>query len=62
MAIHEILETDGDLQRLIVGNPSRGELDAYMDDRSIRTLLSDGVSRAVSGDTTIEEVVRVVNN
>ncbi len=62
MAIHEILETDADLQRLIVGNPSRTELDAHLAESGVETLLRDGVARAITGDTTVEEVVRVVNS
>jgi type IV pilus assembly protein PilB len=62
MAIHEILETDAELQRLIVANPSRSDLDAYMESRGVESLLHDGVQRAIDGDTTVEEALRVVNS
>ncbi len=62
MAIHEILETDPGLQRLIVANASRSDLDEYLAARGIQTLLQDGVDRALAGETTVEEAVRVVNS
>jgi len=62
MAIHEILETEPELQRLIVSNPSRSELDAYMQGRGVKTLLSDGIERAIAGQTTVEEALRVVSS
>jgi len=61
LAVHEILETDPDLQKLIVQSPSRDVLDDYVRERGFPTLLSDGISRVVSRATTLEEVLRVVN-
>ena len=57
----EIIECDSDLQRLIVANPSREELDSYVRRRGTRTLQRDGIDRAVEGATTVEEVLRVVS-
>jgi type IV pilus assembly protein PilB len=64
MAIHEILETDADLQQLIVANANapRSELDEHIASRGIKTLLNDGIERALEGQTTVEEVVRIVNS
>jgi type IV pilus assembly protein PilB len=59
--IHEIIECDPDLQRLIVANPSRTDLDAYVRERGIDTLLNDGIARALSGQTTLEEMLRAVS-
>jgi len=61
LAIHEILECDQDLQALIVSNPSRNELDAYIARHEIRTLLSDGLERAQRCETSLEEVLKAVN-
>lgn len=61
MGNHEILNVDTELQRLIMTNPSRDELSAYVQSRGIKTLLDDGLERAREGETTIEEVNRVVN-
>jgi len=62
MAIHEILESDAGLQKLIVSNPSRDELDAHLREREIRTIVQDGIERVMAGETAIEEVLRVLNS
>ncbi|MFW2374798.1 MAG: ATPase, T2SS/T4P/T4SS family [Gammaproteobacteria bacterium] len=61
MAIHEILQTDEALQRLIVSNPSRDELNAYLQERKLKTLFDDGLDRVLNNVTTIEEIARVIN-
>lgn len=61
MGVHEIIETNDDLQRLIITGPSRDELTQYMQSNNIRTLFDDGLNRALEGKTTLEEVSRVVN-
>ena len=60
-AIHEFIECDPDLQRLIVSNPSRRELDAFLKQQDHASLEKDGFQRALEGGTTVEEVLRVVN-
>ncbi len=61
MGIHEVLDSDEALQRLITANASREELTAYLRKRHIRTLFHDGMDHVRSGETTIEEVSRVIN-
>ena len=60
-AIHEIIACDAELQRLIVSNPSRDELDEYLQSRDHRSMRADGLERALQGESTVEEVLRVVN-
>ena len=62
MGIHEVLEADAQLQDLIIGNPTRDELEHYMKVADHKTLFNDGLERVVAGHTTIEEVSRVVNS
>ncbi len=62
LGIHEIIEVDQDLQKLIIANPSRDNLTGYLDDHKIRLLFDDGLDRALEGKTTIEEISRVINN
>jgi type IV pilus assembly protein PilB len=62
VAIHELVECDADLQRLIVSSPSRDELDRYLVGRGHRSMRDDGMARALRGESTIEEVLRVVNS
>jgi type IV pilus assembly protein PilB len=61
LAIHESLRIDADLQRLIVSNPSRDELDAYLASRGITSLFADGIERAKRQLTTVEEIGRVIS-
>ena len=62
MAIHEVLQANDDLQKLIVSNPSRDELNAYLKENNIKGLFDDGLDRVLKGATTIEEVARVINS
>jgi type IV pilus assembly protein PilB len=61
LGIQEILISDAELQSLIMSNPSRDELSAYVHRRGIKTLFDDGMERVRAGLTTIEEVSRTVN-
>ncbi|MFK7816840.1 MAG: ATPase, T2SS/T4P/T4SS family [Gammaproteobacteria bacterium] len=61
IGIYESLKIDTELQQLIITNPSRDQLDAYIEGQRIKTLFADGLKRVREGVTTIEEVTRVVN-
>jgi type IV pilus assembly protein PilB len=62
IGIHEIIETDTDLQRLIIANASRDELTDYLQQHDVKLLFEDGLDRVLEGSTTIEEIWRVVNS
>ncbi len=57
--LHEVLVSDGKLQRYMLTSPGRDELAAYIREAGIRTLFDDGVERVLAGETTLEEVLRV---
>ncbi|HLF10431.1 MAG TPA: ATPase, T2SS/T4P/T4SS family [Gammaproteobacteria bacterium] len=61
MGIHETLRTDAALQRLIISNPGRDELTAFLKERKMKTLFDGGLDRVRAGLTTIEEVTRVIS-
>jgi type IV pilus assembly protein PilB len=61
IAMHEILEADGELQKLMIGNPSRDALERYIREHDLKTLFDDGLDRVLQGQTTIEEVMRAIN-
>ncbi|MEZ5542669.1 MAG: ATPase, T2SS/T4P/T4SS family [Pseudomonadota bacterium] len=61
MGIHEVLASDEALQRLITTNPGRDELNAYLRERGFHTLFLDGLEHVRNGETTIEEIARVIN-
>ena len=62
MGIHEIIETNPELQRLIIANASRDDLTDYLSGHDIKLLFDDGIDRVREGKTTIEEIWRVVNS
>ena len=60
LGIHEILDTDEDLQRLVTTNPGRDELAAYLRQRDFHSLFDDGLRHVRARETTIEEISRVI--
>ena len=61
LAIHEMLETDEALQRLIVSEPSRDDLSDYLKKQGVRNMFQDGLQRVREHKTTIEELARVTS-
>jgi type IV pilus assembly protein PilB len=61
MGIHEAIETDTDLQSLIMSSPGRDDLTAFLKNRGVVSLFDDGMERVVEGLTTIEEVSRSIS-
>ena len=61
IAIHEALETNAELQRLIVSNPSKDQLSEFLNGMEFSTLFDDGLDRARRQLTTLEEVGRVIS-
>ena len=61
MAVHEIVKTDSALQNLMMTNPSRDDLSDYIEQAGVVTLYDDGMERVRAGDTTIEEVKRIIS-
>jgi len=62
LGIHEIIESSEGLQRLMVKNPTKEELQAFTKSEGYPTLFDDGLQRALDGRTTIEEVSRVIHS
>ena len=58
----DVTADDDELQELIVSKPNRDDLTAYLNQSGTTTLFSDGLRRVVAKETTIEEIMRVVNN
>ena len=61
MGIHEIIESDGDLQRLMIKSPTQDQLQAFAEANRFRTLFDDGLQRVLEGRTTLEEVSRAIH-
>ncbi|MBX6378148.1 MAG: type II/IV secretion system protein, partial [Clostridia bacterium] len=58
-ALMELLVVDADLRQLIVGRASAGELHQAAVAKGMRPLLHNGVLHALSGRTSLDEVLRV---
>ena len=61
LGIHEALTVDTELQRMIVSNPGKDALMAYVQERDIPMLFDDGLERVLQQQTTIEEISRVIS-
>lgn len=61
MGIHETLETNTDLQNLIMSNPGRDDLSEFLEKRGIVSLFKDGLERVLECRTTIDEVSRSIS-
>jgi type IV pilus assembly protein PilB len=59
--IHEVLQADEELQRLVTSNPGRDELARYVSEHDLKTLFDDGLGHVREGETTLEEISRVIN-
>lgn len=61
IASHEILTVNASLQKLMVSNPNQDQLTDFIQQHHIKTLHDDGLQRALRGQTTLEEVTRVIS-
>ncbi|MEQ1601440.1 MAG: Flp pilus assembly complex ATPase component TadA [Methylophilaceae bacterium] len=61
LGIHEIIESNESLQRIMVKNPTKDELQAFVVAEGYRRLFDDGMQRVLEGRTTAEEVMRVIH-
>jgi general secretion pathway protein E len=57
--IMEFLVMDDSLRRLVMQHAGMGELEEAARQRGMRTMYEDGLIKAMQGQTTIEEVMRV---
>jgi type II secretory ATPase GspE/PulE/Tfp pilus assembly ATPase PilB-like protein len=56
-----VLEADEELQRLVTANPGREELARYVSEHDLKTMFDDGLGHVREGETTVEEISRVIN-
>ncbi|QBI22132.1 type II secretion system protein GspE [Egibacter rhizosphaerae] len=60
LAVHEVMVMSEEIQRLIVERASTEEVTKFAKAQGMRTLREDGLAKALMGQTTLEEVSRVV--
>jgi type IV pilus assembly protein PilB len=61
VGIHEILKVTTLIKEMIVKRSSQDEIEVQAKKEGMMTMIEDGVFKAVSGATTLEEVFRVVS-
>ena len=61
LSIMEIVRFDRDMNEALARNSSVGELHALATAKGFRPLADDGIRRVLAGDTTLEEIARVVD-
>jgi len=57
--ICEVLKVDDEIQRMIAREEPKEKIQEVAVKKGFRTMLEDGISKALEGSTTIEEVLRV---
>lgn len=58
-AIYEFIKITSAMQELILKNPSRKEIWALAQEEGSKSMFEDGLSKVKSGETTLEELLRV---
>ena len=61
VGIHEVLKVTQTIKELIIKGATSGEIETQAKKEGMTTMIEDGIYNAVKGDTTIEEVLRVIS-
>jgi len=61
IGIHEVLKVTASIKEMIIRGASQDEMEAQAKKEGMMTILEDGVFQAVLGNTSLEEVFRVVS-
>lgn len=61
LGIHEVLKVTSSIKELIIRGSSEDEIEAQAKKEGMMTILEDGIFQAVLGNTSLEEVFRVVS-
>jgi len=62
IAIHEVLTIDQDIKDAIVNNVKKSELRKLVyNDEKVSTLLQDGLKKVIDGQTSFDEILRVID-
>jgi len=60
MAVHEILLKSEEIERMIVERRSSEEMSRVSQEQGMLTLRQDGILKVLNGDTSVEEIFRVI--
>lgn len=61
IGIHEVLEISPTIKEMVIAHKTADEIDAQARKEGMLSMLEDGIYKAARGMTSIEEVLRVVN-
>ena len=61
IGIHEVLKVTSTIKEMIIQNETADKIEAQARKEGMLTMLEDGIFKCVTGETTIEEVLRVVS-
>ncbi len=61
IGIHEVLEVSSTIKEMVIAHKTADEIDAQARKEGMLSMLEDGIYKAARGMTSIEEVLRVVN-
>lgn len=61
MGIHEVLEVSSSIKEMVVGGKTSDDIERQARKEGMLTMLEDGIYKAARGMTSIEEVLRVIN-
>ncbi len=59
VGIYEVLGTSREIQKMIIGGNTSNEIQDQAVAEGMTTMLTDGLIKAIRGNTTVEEVLRV---
>ena len=61
MGIYEVLEVSSTIRELIIGGATPDEISARAVEEGMYVMIEDGIFKAARGETSIEEVLRVIS-
>ncbi|MEK7103261.1 MAG: ATPase, T2SS/T4P/T4SS family, partial [Patescibacteria group bacterium] len=61
VGIYEILNVDEDIQRMILEEKAESFIQKEAEGKGMLTLFEDGLLKVMTGDTTIEEIMHIIN-
>ncbi|MFH1346917.1 MAG: GspE/PulE family protein [Spirochaetota bacterium] len=61
IGIYEVLEMDDEIRAAVIKKVDAGEIKEIAIKNGMTTMIEDGFQKVVSGDTTVEEILRVIH-
>ncbi len=61
MGIYEVLEATSTIKELIIKNATPDEINKHAKEEGMSSMIEDGIFKAAQGETSIEEVLRVIS-